>query len=232
VLKGIDLHIKPKEKIAILGSTGSGKSSLINLIARFYDCDKGEILLDDINIKKIKLCSLRKQIGIIMQETFIFSDTIAANIAFGKPDATMEEIKWAAKMAQADEFIERMPNGYETIVGERGVGLSGGQKQRLAIARALIYNPKILILDDATASLDFETEAEIQKTLSQVIQERTTIIITHRISQLVINADRIIYLSNGQIVEEGNHEELIQLKGKYYSIYKKQLIERLNTLSA
>lgn len=232
VLKGIDIHIKPKEKIAILGSTGSGKSSLINLLARFYDCDKGEILLDDTNIKNIKLCSLRKQIGIIMQETFIFSDTIAANIAFGKPDATMEEIKWAAKMAQADEFIEKMPNGYETIVGERGLGLSGGQKQRLAIARALIYNPKILILDDATASLDFETEAEIQKTLSQVIQERTTIIITHRISQLVINADRIIYLSNGQIVEEGNHEELIKLKGKYYSIYKKQLLERLNTLSA
>jgi len=156
VLKGINLHIKPGEVVAILGSTGSGKSSLINLLARFYDCTKGSILIDDIDVKDIRLCSLRKNIGIIMQETFIFSDTIAANIAFGKPDATLDEIKWAAKLAQADEFIERLPQGYDTVVGER-----------IAIARALIYNPKILILDDATSSLDFETEAEIQKNLAR-----------------------------------------------------------------
>jgi ATP-binding cassette subfamily B protein len=189
-------------------------------------------LIDDIDVKNIKLCSLRRNIGIIKQEPFIFSDTIAANIAFGKPDATDEEIRIAAKLARADEFIENLPDGYNTVVGERGVGLSGGQKQRIAIARALVYNPRILVLDDATSSLDFETEAEIQETLKEVIKGRTTIIITHRISQLVVDADMIYYMHGGRIVEQGKHEDLMKIKGRYYSTFKKQLIERANTLPA
>ncbi|WPX08889.1 ABC transporter ATP-binding protein [Anaerocellum danielii] len=232
VLKGINIHISPGEVVAILGQAGSGKSSLINLLARFYDPTSGRVLIDDVDVKNVKLCSLRRNIGIIMQETFIFSDTIAANIAFGKPDAKEEEIKWAAKLARADEFIERLPEGYNTIVGERGIGLSGGQKQRIAIARALIYNPKILVLDDATSNLDFETEAEIQNTLKEVIKGRTTIIITHRISQLVVRADRIYYMQDGRIVEQGTHEELMKLKGRYYATFKKQLLERANSFPA
>lgn len=232
VLKGINIHIKPGEVVAILGQAGSGKSSLINLLARFYDPTSGRVLIDDVDVKNVKLCSLRRNIGIIMQETFIFSDTIAANIAFGKPDAKEEEIKWAAKLARADEFIERLPEGYSTVVGERGIGLSGGQKQRIAIARALIYDPKILVLDDATSSLDFETEAEIQNTLKEVIKGRTTIIITHRISQLVVEADKIYYMQDGRIVEQGTHEDLMRLKGRYYSTFKKQLLERANSLPA
>lgn len=232
VLKEINIHIKPGEVVAILGQAGSGKSSLINLLARFYDPSSGRVLIDDIDVKNIKLCSLRRNIGIIMQEPFIFSDTIAANIAFGKPDATDEEIRIAAKLARADEFIENLPDGYNTVVGERGVGLSGGQKQRIAIARALVYNPRILVLDDATSSLDFETEAEIQETLKEVIKGRTTIIITHRISQLVVDADMIYYMHGGRIVEQGKHEDLMKIKGRYYSTFKKQLIERANTLPA
>lgn len=222
VLKDISFTVRPGTVTAIMGTTGSGKSTIINLIERFYDIDKGKITIDNIDIKKIDLDTLRKNIGIIMQEVFLFSDTIESNIAFGVPDASREQVIRAAKIADAHDFIMDMPNGYDTIIGERGVGLSGGQKQRIAIARAIITNPSILILDDATSSVDMETEREIQETLSKVMKGRTTIIIAHRVSS-VMHADQILFLEDGVIVERGTHSELIELGGRYYNIYKEQL---------
>jgi len=222
VLKDISFTVRTGTVTAIMGTTGSGKSTIINLIERFYDIDKGKITIDNIDIKKIDLDTLRKNIGIIMQEVFLFSDTIESNIAFGVPDASREQVIRAAKIADAHDFIMDMPNGYDTIIGERGVGLSGGQKQRIAIARAIITNPSILILDDATSSVDMETEREIQETLSKVMKGRTTIIIAHRVSS-VMHADQILFLEDGVIVERGTHSELIELGGRYYNIYKEQL---------
>lgn len=221
VLKDININIPAGKKIAIMGATGAGKTSIVNLIGRYYDVTKGRILVDGYDIRDLDLKTLRSNIGIVMQETFLFSDTIRNNIAFGKPDATMEEIINAAKAAQAHEFIMEMPDGYDTVVGERGVGLSGGQKQRIAIARAILKNPPILILDDATASVDMETEAEIQQKLEEISKGRTTIIIAHRISS-VKDADEIIVLESGTIVERGTHQELIKLRGRYYHNFKEQ----------
>ena len=221
ILFHMNFHADPGETIAIVGPTGSGKTSVINLIARFYDASCGSILIDGIDIKDWKMSALRSQIGIIMQETFLFSDTIEANILYGNPGATHEDVVAAAKMADAHDFIMEMPNGYETIVGERGMGLSGGQKQRIAIARAIVKNPRILIMDDCTSAVDMETEHEIQKALKQVMAGRTTFIIAHRVSS-VKNADEILVLDKGCIMERGSHSQLMCIKGRYYEMVRQQ----------
>ncbi len=221
VLKNINLNMRAGSTTAIMGATGSGKSTIINLIARFYDADKGRVKIDGFDVRDLEMNNLRRHIGIILQETFLFSDTIANNISFGRPDASFEEIERAAKIADAYDFIMEMPQKYNTVIGERGVGLSGGQKQRIAIARAVLCNPEILILDDATSSVDMETEQEIQNTLKQVMKGRTTLIIAHRISS-VRDADHIIYLHEGEIIEEGSHDELIEQKGQYYNTFIEQ----------
>ncbi len=221
VLKNFCLDVQPGETVAILGATGSGKSTLINLIPRFYDPTSGVIKIDGIDIKTVKLESLRQQIGIVLQDTFLFSTTLRENIAYGKTDATMEEIIAAAKAANIHDFIESLPKGYDTEIGERGVTLSGGEKQRVAIARALLMNPKILILDDSTSSVDTETEHLIQNALSTLVKGRTTFIIAQRLST-VKRADKIIVLENGEIVEQGTHEELLEKGGIYTEIYNMQ----------
>ncbi len=220
ILKDIDIKLDSGKTLAIMGSTGSGKTSVINLISRFYDLSSGEILLDGINVKNIRINDYRKHISYVPQETFLFSDTIAENIRYGKENATLDEIKEACTLSCAMEFIDELEEGFDTIIGERGLGLSGGQKQRLAIARALISDSKVLILDDATSALDMETEYELLKNLNDS-KKRTTIIIAHRISA-VKNADEIIYIDNGTIVERGTHDELLDKKGLYYSIFKEQ----------
>jgi len=219
ILKNVSFEVKPGETVALLGPTGSGKSTIIRLIPRFYDPTHGRILIDGYDIRDVKVESLRRQIGIVSQEIFLFNATIKENIAFGKPNATMDEIINAAKIAKAYDFIMELPQGFNTIVGEGGITLSGGQKQRIAIARALLMNPRILILDDSTSSVDVNTEYEIQQALSTLLKDRTTFIITQRISS-IRNADKIIVLNNGEIVEEGTHEELIRKRGLYYKIYQ------------
>lgn len=221
VLEDINFVVKPGETIAILGATGSGKSSLIYLIPRFYDVLKGTITIDGYSIKDIALKSLRSKVGIVLQDIFLFSTTIKENIAFGRSDATLEEIVEIAKLAQAHDFIISFPEGYDTIVGERGVTLSGGQKQRIAIARTLLRDPKILILDDSTSSVDTKTEQKIQKALDEIRKDRTTFLITQRLSTIK-NADRIIVLNNNKIEEIGTHEELLNLGGIYSQIYETQ----------
>jgi len=217
-LSNISFKAEPGKVIGLIGSTGSGKTSITQLITRFYEPVQGEILIDGIPIKEYSILSLRTNIGFVLQESFLFSSTIKANISYGRPDATMEEIIDAAKRAQAHDFIMELPDGYDTLLGERGMGLSGGQKQRIAIARALCLNPSILILDDATSAVDMETEFRIQKELKEVMEGRTTFIIAHRISSLK-HADEIIVLEDGKIVERGVHDFLIQNKGLYERIY-------------
>lgn len=220
VLKDINLHVRAGETIAIMGATGSGKTSIANLVGRFYDPTEGSIQIDGVDIRKIDLNELRNGISVVMQDTFLFSDTIEENIRFGKKNASEEDIIKAAKAACIHDFIVSLEGGYKTIVGERGVGLSGGQKQRVAIARALLKQGGILILDDATSALDMETEYEIQKALMK-IKGLTKIIIAHRISA-VKEADEIIILDKGRIVERGNHQSLLWKKGRYYEIYRHQ----------
>jgi len=217
-LSNISFKAEPGKVIGLIGSTGSGKTSITQLITRFYEPVQGEILIDGIPIKEYSIRSLRTNIGFVLQESFLFSSTIKANISYGRPDATMEEIIDAAKRAQAHDFIMELPDGYDTLLGERGMGLSGGQKQRIAIARAICLNPSILILDDATSAVDMETEFRIQKELKEVMEGRTTFIIAHRISSLK-HADEIIVLEDGKIVERGVHDFLIQNKGLYERIY-------------
>ncbi|MBS7657114.1 ABC transporter ATP-binding protein [Candidatus Bathyarchaeota archaeon] len=225
VLKNLNFTVQPGEKIAILGATGSGKTSLVFIIPRFYEIDSGEILIDGINIKSFKLSSLRNQIGLVLQDVFIFSGTIKDNIAFGKPDATMNEVITAAKQAKIHDFIISLPEGYNTIVGERGITLSGGQRQRLTIARALLTNPRILILDDSLSFVDAKTEQEIQAAIEEAMKGRTCFIIAQRLSTIK-NADKIMVLDNGEIVEFGTHEELMAKRKIYSKIYQTQFLEK------
>ena len=221
VLKDISFHVEPGQTVGIIGATGSGKSSLINLICRFYDVNQGRVLVDDIYVRNLDLQTLRGNIGIAMQDVFLFSDTIEGNIAYGNPDCTFEQVQAAAKIANADEFIREMPEGYDTIIGERGVGLSGGQKQRISLARAILKDPSIIILDDTTSAIDMETESMIQNELKKISDERTVFIIAHRISS-IIHADQILVLDNGRLVERGTHEQLLAKKGYYSTVFHHQ----------
>ncbi len=223
VLNKVTFEAKPGEAIALLGATGSGKTTIINLLPRFYDPSEGRITIDGYDLRDVTIDSLRSQIGIVLQETTLFSGTIRENIAFGKPDATLEEIQNAAKAAAAHDFILSFPEGYNTHVGERGQTLSGGQKQRVAIARALLLDPRILILDDSTSSVDLNTEAQIQVALDTLMKGRTSFVIAQRIST-VINADKILVLDKGQIVAQGRHAELMEEEPIYAEIYNSQLL--------
>lgn len=223
ILHDVSFVAEPGERVAILGATGSGKSTIINLIPRFYDVTSGKITIDDHDIRDVTLDSLRAQIGIVLQETTLFSGTIRENIAYGRPEATMDDVIAAAQAAQAHNFILSFPEGYDTIIGERGVGLSGGQKQRIAIARALLLNPRILILDDSTSSVDTETEFLIQQALDRLMKGRTSFVIAQRIST-VRQADKIIVLEDGQIVAQGTHEQLIDESPVYADILASQVL--------
>ncbi len=224
VLRHVSFEALPGQTVALLGATGSGKTTIINLIPRFYDVTEGAVLVDGHDVRDVTLNSLRSHIGIVLQETTLFSGTIRDNIAFGRPDAGMDEVIAAAKAAAAHEFIMEFPQGYETPVGERGATLSGGQKQRIAIARALLLNPRILILDDSTSSVDLATEYRIQQALDKLMKGRTSFVIAQRIST-VLNADQILVLEKGQIVARGTHEELMEESPLYVEIYNSQLVE-------
>ena len=223
-LKDVNLQVEPNQLVALIGPTGSGKTSLVNLIPRFYDVTEGSVLVDGVDVREMDLVTLRRQIGIVLQTSLLFSDTIQANIAYGRPDASMDEILAAAKAAQAHEFIQGFTKGYDTIVGERGVTLSGGQRQRVAIARALLMNPRILILDDSTSSVDTQTEKLIQSALDTLMEGRTTFVIAHRLST-VRRADMILVMEQGRIVERGTHEELLARGGLYREIHDLQLVD-------
>jgi subfamily B ATP-binding cassette protein MsbA len=221
ILKNINLEIKKGSILAIVGPSGAGKTTLVDLVPRFYDPKKGRVIIDGTDIKEVTFSSLRRQIGIVTQETILFNDTIRGNIAYVKPDATQKEIEEAAGLAHAHEFINSMPLGYDTVIGDRGTRLSGGERQRLAIARALLKNPPILILDEATSQLDSESERLVQEALDRLIKGRTVFVIAHRLST-VRSADKIIVLNEGVLIEEGSHEELLKKDGLYRKLYSIQ----------
>lgn len=221
IIKGLSLDIRPGEMIGLVGHSGSGKSTLVNLICRFYDVTDGRILLDGTDVRRFRVADYRQHIGLVLQEPFLFFGTVAENIAYGKPGATREEIVAAARAAHAHDFILRLPQGYDSLVGERGQGLSGGERQRISIARALLIDPKILILDEATSAVDTETEKEIQKALDNLVQGRTTIAIAHRLSTLR-KADRLVVMDRGEVVEVGPHEDLMARQGHYWRLYEAQ----------
>jgi ABC-type multidrug transport system fused ATPase/permease subunit len=225
VLQDIDLELEPGATIALIGHTGSGKTTLTSLVPRFYDVTGGRVTLDGVDVRDVKLTSLRSAIGVISQDPFLFSATVRENITFGAPDLDDEQVARTARLAQAHEFIERLPDGYDTVIGERGITLSGGQRQRLAIARALAVDPRVLILDDATASVDASTEALIRVGLREAMRNRTTLIIAHRLSTIAL-ADEIVVLDDGRIAARGTHEELLRTSDVYRDIYDHGLLER------
>ena len=224
MLEDVDLDLQPGRTVALIGHTGSGKTTLTSLVPRFYDVSSGRITVDGADVRDVTLRSLRGAIGVIPQDPFLFSATVRENITFGAPDLSDEQVAHVARLAQAHEFIERLPQGYETVIGERGITLSGGQRQRLAIARALVLDPRILILDDATASVDATTEARIRLGLREAIKGRTTLIIAHRLSTIAL-ADEIVVLDGGRIAARGQHDELLATSPVYRDIYEHGLLE-------
>lgn len=224
ILQNINFDVKKGETVGIIGTTGAGKSTIVNLMCRFFDATEGEVLVDGVNVKDYDMHDLRDNIGMAMQDVFLFSDTIEGNIAYGKPDISFEKVKEVARMADANHFIQNLPEGYDTIVGERGVGLSGGQKQRISLARALQKEPAILVLDDTTSAVDMETESYIQKQLENIDHACTIFIIAYRISS-IMNADQILVLDQGKIIEHGTHKELLKKNGYYATVYKHQFPE-------
>ena len=231
VLKGVNLTARAGETIAIVGPTGAGKTTLVNLLPRFYDVTKGKVTIDGVNVADVKFESLRRQIGLVLQDTFLFSESVMENIRYGRPEASDDEVIAAAKLAQAHEFVERLPEGYKTILGERGGGLSQGQRQLIAIARAALAEPRILILDEATSSVDTRTERLIQAALEKLLAGRTSFVIAHRLST-IRNADQVLVLAAGEIVERGRHEELLALKGAYYDLYMSQFRRQEEVVAA
>jgi len=228
VLRDVDLELEAGKVVALIGHTGSGKTSLASLVPRFYDVQEGSVSIDGADVRTVTLASLRREIGVIAQDPFLFSATVRENIAFGRPEATDEEIERAARLAQAHEFVEALPEGYDTVIGERGITLSGGQRQRIAIARALVVDPRILILDDATASVDASTEAKIREGLREAMHGRTTIIIAHRLSTIAL-AEEVIVLDDGEVVARGTHDDLVDTNEVYREIYEHGLLERVFT---
>jgi ATP-binding cassette subfamily B protein len=224
VLHDVDLDLDAGTTVALIGHTGSGKSTLTSLVPRFYDATEGRVLLDGADVRDLRLRDLRGAIGVVSQDPFLFSTTVRENIAFGAPGASDEDVVRAARMAQADEFISELPDGYDTVIGERGITLSGGQRQRLAIARAILVDPRVLILDDATASVDASTEAKIRLGLREAMRGRTTLIIAHRLSTLAL-ADELVVLEHGRVVARGTEEELLESSPVYREIHEHGLVE-------
>jgi ATP-binding cassette subfamily B protein len=222
VVHGVDLKVEPGELIGLVGPSGAGKSTLVNLICRFYDVAGGSILVDGVDLRQYRVADYRRHVGMVLQDPFLFFGTVAENIAYGKPDASQSEIVNAARAAKAHDFILRLPDGYDSVVGERGQSLSGGERQRISIARALLVDPRILILDEATSSVDAETEADIQQALDNLVRGRTTLVIAHRLSTLR-QADRIVVVENGRIAEIGRHQELLERAGAYARLHQAQV---------